>query len=222
MKGFTTKRTNQKKHSYVSFVSERREQSQRYSYSGGFTLIETLVAITIITLSIAGPLTTASRAIVAAEVSRDQITASYLAQEGIEYIRSVRDDAYLNQYKQSLSNPLINPTSAGWNDFLNIIASCRGNPAIACTFDPAAYSLTSCTVGACLPLNLVKTGSGDYYYTTSTSGTLLPTTVFTRTIQVFDITPTTPTEKRVVSEVSWNFHGTLYTITVTDHLTSWQ
>ena len=49
----------------------------------GFTLIETLIAITILTLAIAGPMVTASRSIVAAQTARDQLTASYLAQEGM-------------------------------------------------------------------------------------------------------------------------------------------
>lgn len=228
MKGFTTKRTNQKKHSYVSFVSERREQSQRYSYSAGFTLVETMVAITILTLSIAGPLTTASRAIVAAEVSRDQLTASYLAQEGLEYMRSVRDGSYLTEYKLSMNDPSIEVTSVSWNAFLTSVTSCRPttpDPTIACTFDPAAYSLTPCHIGSCLPLHLVNTGSVDnpinYYTTNSSLGSTVPATVFTRTIQVFDVAGT-DADKRIVSTVSWSFHNTPYTVTVTDHLTSWQ
>ncbi|MDE1919730.1 MAG: prepilin-type N-terminal cleavage/methylation domain-containing protein, partial [Patescibacteria group bacterium] len=48
----------------------------------GFTLIEAMVAVTIVTLAVAGPLFTAGRAIIAAQISREQLTASYLAQEG--------------------------------------------------------------------------------------------------------------------------------------------
>ena len=66
-----------------------------YHFSRGFTLIETMVAVTILTLAVAGPLMTASRAIVAAQSARDQLTASYLAQEGIEYVRAMRDNEYL-------------------------------------------------------------------------------------------------------------------------------
>src|ERR1017187_8643710 len=77
----------------------------------GFTLIETLVAIAIITLAVAGPLYTASRAIIAAETSSDQLTASYLAQEGIEYVRLMRDNEYLAVYNT------VN-ASLAWSNFI--------------------------------------------------------------------------------------------------------
>jgi len=64
----------------------------------GFTLLEALIAVTIITLAVAGPLFSASRAIIAVEISRDKLTASYLAQEGIEYVRAMRDSEYLKLY----------------------------------------------------------------------------------------------------------------------------
>lgn len=57
----------------------------------GFTLLETLVAVTILTLAIIGPLELAARAIGYSKTSRNQITASYLAQEAMEYIRNKRD-----------------------------------------------------------------------------------------------------------------------------------
>jgi len=57
----------------------------------GFTLIETLIAVTILTFAVSGPLYTAGRALVAAEIARDQLVASYLAQEGVESVRAMRD-----------------------------------------------------------------------------------------------------------------------------------
>jgi len=57
----------------------------------GFTLPETLIAILILTTSIAAFATVTQRGLSSAQLSRDQITAFYLAQEGIEFVRSVRD-----------------------------------------------------------------------------------------------------------------------------------
>ena len=57
----------------------------------GFSLIETLVAVVILVSAIVGPLTLAQRSIHSAVYARDQVTASFLAEEAIEYIRSVRD-----------------------------------------------------------------------------------------------------------------------------------
>ena len=88
----------------------------------GFTLIETLIAITILTLAIAGPMVTASRAIVAAQTARDQLTASYLAQEGIEYVRVMRDNEYLAAYQAGGSDV----STTAWNNFLAVsINQCR-------------------------------------------------------------------------------------------------
>jgi len=53
----------------------------------GFTLIETLVAVSILMISIAGPLTIAQRSLKASIYAKDQVTASFLAQDMIEQIK---------------------------------------------------------------------------------------------------------------------------------------
>ncbi|MEI6396647.1 MAG: prepilin-type N-terminal cleavage/methylation domain-containing protein [Candidatus Taylorbacteria bacterium] len=58
----------------------------------GFTLIETLVAIAVLMIAIAGPLTIANKALTSALYSRDQSIASNLAQESMEIIKNVRDN----------------------------------------------------------------------------------------------------------------------------------
>lgn len=61
----------------------------------GFTLIETLVAITILAIAIVGPFFAVQSALLASYTARDQLIASSLAQEGAEYIRNVRDNNFL-------------------------------------------------------------------------------------------------------------------------------
>lgn len=58
----------------------------------GFTLVETLVAISILMLAVTGPLYFAAESLKAATYARDQITAFYLAQDAFEQIRKIRDD----------------------------------------------------------------------------------------------------------------------------------
>jgi len=172
----------------------------------GFTLLETMVAVTIITVAIAGPMLVASRAIIATKISRDQLTASYLAQEGIEYVRAMRDNAYLALYPGDTSN--------AWSNFLTSIANCRTsalNNAPFCIYEPTGSgSLQVCPSGVCAPLWL------DVYYSQTALGTK---TAFTREIQTISITAN---DERIVSEVSWNYHGTTYLVTISDHLTPWQ
>ena len=49
----------------------------------GFTLIETLVAVSLLTVAIVAPMTLTARSLSAAYYARDQITAFHLAQEAI-------------------------------------------------------------------------------------------------------------------------------------------
>lgn len=63
-----------------------------HSHTQGFTIVETLVAITVLMIAIAGPLSVASRGLNAAVTARDQMTASFLAQESMEVIKNMRDN----------------------------------------------------------------------------------------------------------------------------------
>jgi len=71
-------------------------KTKRKNWSGlsafsGFTIVETLVAIAILLISLATPLSMAEKGLAGAEASRHEITAFYLAQEAIEYLRNIRD-----------------------------------------------------------------------------------------------------------------------------------
>ena len=55
----------------------------------GFTLIETVVAISILMLGVLGPMALAQRNVKASREASDRLVASFLAQEGIEVVRNV-------------------------------------------------------------------------------------------------------------------------------------
>lgn len=67
-----------------------------------FTLIETLVAISLLTVGVVGSFSLMQRVTSFASIASSQFTASYLAQEGIEIIRNIRDTNYLE--RQSWDN----------------------------------------------------------------------------------------------------------------------
>ncbi len=59
--------------------------------------MEAMVAISILSLSVTGPLVIAQKGIASAIYSRDQVTAFYLAQEAVEYFRNARDTNVNNE-----------------------------------------------------------------------------------------------------------------------------
>ena len=108
----------------------------------GFTLVESLVAITIVLISIVGPLTIISKTLSFARFARDEITAFYLAQDAVEFVRNTRD----------------NNVIAG-DDWLAGLSACVGGN---CSVDSAAGAIVSCGA-SCDPLKL--SSSGVYGYT---------------------------------------------------------
>lgn len=72
-----------------------------YNKQSGFSLVETLVAITLLLLVIVGPMTIVSTAAKSTSFSSEQVTAFFLAQEGAELIQKARDDLQLVNYGQT-------------------------------------------------------------------------------------------------------------------------
>ncbi len=142
----------------------------------GFTILETLVAISILLISIVGPLTVAEKGLTAAASSQDQLMASYLGQDLLEYVRDVRDNFILANSSSWLAGS-VNLSSC-------IVANSH------CDFDTevqnaSAPSFATCTVSANLCTLYLKTvGSGSYYTPDSTSGGTA-----TRFSRAFTITP---------------------------------
>jgi len=185
----------------------------------GFTLVEALVAIAIISLAVTGPLFSASRSIIVAENAKNQLIATNLAREGIEYVRMMRDDEYLSA--RLVGGATV--SSDAWNHFLTnnpltdptSIANCI-SPNF-CALDPVAAvtPLTQC-VGSCNPL-YQTVGNGIYTLNSTISGAVQ--TPFTRSIQASAVTVA---DEQILVTVSWNFRGTPYFVNLRDHLTPWQ
>lgn len=64
----------------------------------GFTLLETMVAVSLLMLSIVGPLTIAQKSVKTSTYTKNRTTAYYLAQDAVEYLRNIRDTNSLRGY----------------------------------------------------------------------------------------------------------------------------
>ena len=62
----------------------------------GFSLLETLIAIAVLTAAVLGPLALSSRSIRYVETSRNNLIASNLAQEGLELVKNIRFNNIIN------------------------------------------------------------------------------------------------------------------------------
>lgn len=87
---YTKETKNRANKSIFGFARAPKRQS-------GFSIVEAMVAITVLLISIAGPMTIAQKGLSTARISVDQITAFYLAQEAIEGIRHIRDSNILSE-----------------------------------------------------------------------------------------------------------------------------
>lgn len=81
----------------------------------GFTLLEALVATSILMVAVAAPITIAQKGLSSAVYSKNQMIASYLAQDAIEYIKNRRDETFIGN--------IGNPNPSDWLTGLDLCLS---------------------------------------------------------------------------------------------------
>ncbi len=164
----------------------------------GFTLIETLVAVLILMTAIAGPLTITFKGFTAATVAKDQVTAYFLAQDAIEFIRFARDTNRLASATDWLDG--------GGAGSINMNA-CK--QASGCAIDTIPG-----TVAAGSSALRYNSTSGSY----NTTGTGVP--IFTRITRI--ITVAGNTEVIASTTVTWSAGGVGRSVTIFETLLNWQ
>ncbi len=168
----------------------------------GFTLLETLVAVGIFTVSILALLSVLSQGITSTNFSKKKIIATYLAQEGIEYVRNIRDTTVTSATS----------ASTGWASFMTTVSAACGSAA-GC-YLPSFNSVLPCTT-VCAALSYDE-DTGIYGYT-STSGV---DSGYVRTI-TYEPIAGDDNEVKINSKVTWMQGSGSYSVTFSDHLFNW-
>lgn len=157
----------------------------------GFTLLETLIAIAILTVAVAAAFGVAQKALMSSAFSKNQTSAFFLATEGLELVRNVRDDiGFYNTDPANLSTDPI--TQIDWLKHFKTVCNSSALDG-TCGFDvnPVADLTTTepnggtngtplklCTATTGCPLSVVNSG-GEIYYSSSLAS---PITIFSRKI----------------------------------------
>ncbi len=186
--------------------------------SQGFTLVETLVAVSIFTVSILALMSVLTDGISDITYAKKKVAAAYLAQEGIEYVRNIRD-----------TYDLYSPAGRdGWADFIdhmiNPAAGARCDQDPGCYFDDRdldfsvqAQPINSIDVIACgaeCSTLLYDDATGKYGYESgSDSG-------FIRKIKVVP-NPLNADEAKIYSTVFWKKGSGTYQLTFSETLFNW-
>ena len=182
----------------------------------GFTLVELLIAISVLALSILATFSAVSNNVKGQNFAEDQVIAYYLADEGIEYIRNVRD-------QNGIANIAALGSGGSQVSWLNGIAGQASDPCYpgkTCIVDSPLHTITSCNGGAstCPFLNINST-SGLYGYT---SGSPWVTTQFTRSITISPVNGSLSTEAIVTCTVTWRTNGVTKNYVASEDITEWQ
>lgn len=173
-------------------------------FRSGFTLVETLVAISIFTVSLIGIMSVLASGIANTNYAKQKMTATYLAQEGIEYIRNMRDTAVLYT------------NNNGWTNEFKAkvkISSCKNDIDKACGFSKPPFNVFVCNDANPCKLN-VNTDGG---YSTDPNGL---DSGFTRKIWMKDI-PSRPDEVKISSKVEWTQGSGSKSVTFSENLFNW-
>ncbi len=169
----------------------------------GFTLIETLFAILIFSASLVSLMAIAGRGIAAANTAREQTVAHYLAQEGVEVVRNIRDTNFINSEWDDVFTNCINSSPCqidyGNGSTVPVLIDCPNN------------------TDGCQVYN-----SFDAYTNTVTPE---PTPYFRKIyVEAGALDPINGgvNEYRVVSKISWKSKGVDRLVTMQTILKKWQ
>jgi prepilin-type N-terminal cleavage/methylation domain-containing protein len=177
-----------------------------HSIHKGFSLVEVLVAISLLLLVMVGPMQILSRSINSTNFATEQVNAWFLAQEGLELAQKGRDDLVILNFKLQIAPP---GEATPFATFLATYADCfslAGCGLVIGNGGNAPTSTVSCAPIANCRLFLTSSANTDRasYQHSSAGNTATP---FTRVVKMNETRVGGPSSKvreiKVTSTVTW-------------------
>lgn len=169
-----------------------------YNKQSGFSLVETLVAVSLLLIIIVGPMSISAKTAKSSSFASEQVQAFFLAQEGLELAQKARDDLRLQQQKGDIPD--------AWSKFTSDYSTCLNATGCGLYWNSAGNALASvmnCTVAPFCLIYRNKLSNPRALFTHDAGSSVSPNiqTVFTRKITFSDAVP--GREIKVTSTVTW-------------------
>lgn len=180
---------------------------KRKKLVSGFTLVETLVALFIFSISVLTVMSVLSKGISSTIYAKDKIVAEYLSQEGIEYFRNMRDI-------------FSDDKTGGWEKFVETlkISGCEEGGCYFSNDEDDFFQKNSTTeipIIACVdkcPNFLYESKLGKYNYNTGGKST------FSRKMLIKEIDSD---NIKITSEVTYSAGTNTSAVSLSENLSNW-
>lgn len=166
----------------------------------GFTVLEVITAIFILMVGVGASLSLMHQTLSASSVIEQRLVASYLIQEGIEIVRSLRDNAWLEQR----ANPSIN-----WDKYIPETGVFEADYLIQDELNSANHPYN----GTKLSLD---PATGFYRYLPVGVG------IETKFDRKISIDRTVPETIKILVQVNWEERGRSHTFEAVEYLKDWR
>lgn len=190
--------------------------THQIKHERGFTLVETLVAISIIMVGISATFSVVQFGLSSTIAVKDRITSAFLAQEALEAVRNAKDSNLLAQ--NTTGGSATNPDWLASIADVGGVTACSTDGTVPCQYNISTSNLppfTKCAQAVCPKLNIVESTG------ILTTGAGSAVSRFSRTIRIEELPvlygANGQREARVTVTIAWPGH----TFTVSENITTW-
>lgn len=182
----------------------------------GFILMETIIAIFMLMMVFVAILSITGKTLLLTKNQNKTITAQYLLQEGIEFIRNNRDSALntgasWNDFTDETGGGVCSSSSTVGPSFVKSLCQCiSATGSKTCSVDPFLNNITECPGNVCPEIAQMSNSTGRSIFCESNNGDCLSfgdarVTDFKRSIKIMPATSLN--EVFVDVTVSWKNSG---------------